>query len=128
MATTKKTFHSKQDVPRGLRVIGDRILIRVLPRPEVSAGGVILPESRNGREDRAIVVDVGSGRFLDGGFVKLGVQPGDRVCFKPYELLLVINELGAHVTNSMHARAGDYAVLREDAILYKEDEDGKEEG
>jgi co-chaperonin GroES (HSP10) len=101
----------------------DRVLLLVLPKESVSAGGIILPDERNGRENRARVIAVGPGRRIKGGEarVPMSVVVDDVVVFDPYRVLLAIGPTGIRANASEYARAGEYAVVAEDSIFGAED-------
>lgn len=91
--------------------IGDHVALRVLPRENKTAAGIILVE-RSGREDRGEVLARGAGMKHAEPLV------GEVVGFDPYKVRLVIDADGADVTSSMHARAGSIAIVPEDALRY----------
>lgn len=71
-------------IPDGptLRMIADRILVRIAPLPEESASGLILPRSRdtvNNTWREAEVLAVGPGKQRKRGLTAVSVKPGDRV-------------------------------------------------
>lgn len=65
--------------------IGDKILVQPNAQPKMTAGGLYIPETAKGRDDRAIrgkVIAVGPGRVRDDGeVVEVCVEPGDEVIF-----------------------------------------------
>jgi chaperonin GroES len=68
----------------GIRVLGDRVLVRV-DEAEATQGGIFLPESAQEKPKTGIVVSVGEGRRLeDGSFAPVDVEEGDRVLFTKY--------------------------------------------
>lgn len=97
------------EVEKRVKPMLDNVVIVVLPRPDRTKSGIILAEQR-GREDMGEVLAIGP-------LVK-GVREGEIVKFDPYALRLVIDDSGMDVTNSMHAKAGSLAIVREDAIRY----------
>jgi len=85
-----------------VRPLGDRVVIRPSAREEVSALGVILPDTAKEKPQKGTIIAVGAGRVLDNG-QKLGmeVKEGDSVLFAKYagteikiegEDLLIISE------------------------------------
>lgn len=65
--------------------LGDRVLVKLLPREEKTASGIIIPESvSSDRSDnrRGIVVAVGEGKYDDGKLVPMNVHEGDEVLFQ----------------------------------------------
>lgn|GEM_PF-673537 len=106
--------------PEAFRPLGDRVLVRVQSRPERSAGGLYLPSDARGRENIGEVLACGPGRYSEHGvLVPCGVSPGQVVRFDPYRVLLVLDEDGSReCTASVHAKAGQLAVVRDVDILY----------
>lgn len=82
--------------------IGDRIVVKRLEANEVTAGGIVLPDTAREKSKQGRVLSVGSGRLLDNGKRgKLQVDEGDVVIFTSYagneievdgEKLLIMNE------------------------------------
>lgn len=69
----------------GIRPLGDRIVVKPLPKDEVSAMGIILPDGGKGEApSRGTVVAVGLGRYDDGERVPMDVKVGDSVLFSKY--------------------------------------------
>ena len=69
----------------GIRPLGDRIVVKPAQKDEVSAMGIILPESSKGEApSRGTVVAVGEGRYDDGERVPMSVSVGDSVLFSKY--------------------------------------------
>jgi len=102
-----------------VKPIGSNVLVRVLPPPEKSKGGIILMHHETtGRDNRGEVLAVGEGRTLDSGvLVQVDVKPGDVVLFDAYKIRLVIDDvLGYDVTASTYAKPGQLALMSEDAI------------
>jgi chaperonin GroES len=65
--------------------LGDRVLVERDESEEVTAGGIVLPDSAKGKPARGKIVSVGAGRLLeDGSRNELQVKPGDHVLFTSY--------------------------------------------
>ena len=64
--------------------LGDRALIKLLPREEKTPGGIILPETAGGKkEDRGRVIAIGEGRIDENGKkIPMRVKVGDMVLFQ----------------------------------------------
>jgi len=65
--------------------LGDRVLVRLLPREEKTASGIIIPDTVSGdRSDnrRGTVMAVGEGKYDDGVKVPMHVKGGDEVLFQ----------------------------------------------
>ena len=68
-----------------LQPLGDRIVVEREGAEEVTAGGIVLPDSAQDRPSRGKIVSVGDGKLLaDGTRSKLQLKPGDRVLFSSY--------------------------------------------
>ena len=65
--------------------LGDRLLVKPLQRDEVTASGIVLPDTAKEKPQEGTVVAVGSGRVLeDGTKVAMEVKAGDRVLYGKY--------------------------------------------
>lgn len=72
------------DIPE-LQPLGDRVLIRVTPTADVSAGGVMMMETSKERPLSGEVVAAGPGRMEDDGTrADMPVAPGDTVVYFKY--------------------------------------------
>lgn len=99
---------SAGDIPE-LRPCGDRVLIRVNENGEVSAGGVILPDTAKERPNSGTVVRVGPGKPDGDGERKApGIKVGDQIVYFKY------------AGDAMETPDGEkYIVLHESDILCK---------
>lgn len=71
--------------PEQLRMLGDRVLVRVDEPSRVSEGGVVIPDQVHLPVRSGTVVSVGPGRINGKGVRVLPpVQPGDRVVFSRF--------------------------------------------
>ena len=84
-----------------LEPLGDRVIISALGAEEVTASGIVLPDTAQEKPQRGKVVAVGPGRYVDGTRQPLDVVVGDEVLYSKYggtelnvdgEDLLVLNE------------------------------------
>ena len=65
--------------------LGDKVVIRRAEPEEVTAGGIVLPDSARERPRQGRVLSVGDGRLLaDGSRTEPSVSEGDRVLFRSY--------------------------------------------
>jgi chaperonin GroES len=88
------------------RPLHDRVIVQRLEGQDVSAGGIIIPDTAKEKPQEGKVLAVGAGIVLkDGKIVPLQVKPGDHVLFSKYA--------GTEV------KFGDetHVVMREDDIL-----------
>jgi chaperonin GroES len=68
-----------------IQPLGDRVVVEREEAEEVTAGGIVLPDSAKDKPTRGKVVSVGEGRLLDDGSRKpLQVGTGDRILFMSY--------------------------------------------
>ena len=75
---------SKQDVKVNFRPMGDRVLARRLEEEAVQ-GGIILPDSAKKKQEKAVVVAVGSGKIdKNGNVVPSPVNVGEVVIMDKY--------------------------------------------
>lgn len=83
MSAPAVTQQSSQKVrlrPRNEWVILDPIEDSV----SVTEGGIVIPDALKDKPNKAVVVAVGRGRFVDGQFVPIDMQPGDVVLHSKY--------------------------------------------
>jgi len=63
--------------------LGDRVVIKPLEQEEVSASGIIIPDTvKKEKSERGTVVATGPGRYEDGAVVPMTVKKGDEVIFE----------------------------------------------
>jgi chaperonin GroES len=68
-----------------IRPLGDKVLVKRLEAEEMTAGGIVLPDSAREKPKRGQVLSVGEGKLLDSGDRKaLQVRKGDQVMFTSY--------------------------------------------
>ena len=68
-----------------IRPLGDRIVIKPLPRGELTKSGIVLPDTAKEKPLEGRVVAVGPGRLTDDGTrVPMEVKEGDVVMFAKY--------------------------------------------
>ncbi|MEK6644696.1 MAG: co-chaperone GroES [Planctomycetota bacterium] len=68
-----------------IRPLGDKVLIKRLEAENMTAGGIVLPDSAKEKPKRGRVQAVGDGKLLDTGErAKLTVKKGDEVLFTSY--------------------------------------------
>ena len=65
-----------------IRPLDDRVVVRPTEAEEVTAGGIVLPDSAKEKPQRGTVIAVGAGRLLDNGTRgELSVVIGDEVIY-----------------------------------------------
>ena len=91
-----------------LQPLGDRVVIKPLPKEEVTKGGIVLPDTVKEKPQEGKVIAVGPGKVAeDGKRVAMEVKVGDTVVYAKYA--------GTEIKE-----AGDeLIILRESDILAK---------
>jgi chaperonin GroES len=89
-----------------LRPLDDRVVLKVLDAEQMSAGGIVLPDTAKEKPQRGKVTAVGEGKLQkDGKRIKPDVKKGDVVLF------------GKYAGSDVKVGGEDYKILRESEIL-----------
>jgi chaperonin GroES len=89
-----------------LQPLGDRVVVQAVEREEVTASGIVLPDTAREKPQEAVVIAVGPGRVDDNGKRQpMEVKIDDRVLFAKYS--------GTEVKLD----GEDYLILRESDVL-----------
>ena len=65
--------------------LGEKVVVKRLEAEEVTAGGIVLPDTAREKPQRGRVLSVGDGRLLaDGSRATHQVSEGDRVLFSSF--------------------------------------------
>lgn len=65
--------------------LGDRLLVEPIAEKEVTASGIILPDTAKEKPEQGKVIAAGPGKTLENGTVSpMNVKVGDTVLFKKY--------------------------------------------
>jgi chaperonin GroES len=89
-----------------IKPLGSHVLVKRATPAEVSAGGIVLPETAKDKPKEGKIVAIGAGKVLDDGSRStFQVAEGDRVIFTSYA--------GTEVTHS----GEDFIVMEESDIL-----------
>ncbi|MEN8199657.1 MAG: co-chaperone GroES [Thermodesulfobacteriota bacterium] len=89
-----------------IRPLNDRLLVKRLAEEEMTAGGIIIPDSAKEKPAEGEVVAVGPGKVADNGErVALQVKEGDMVLFSKYG------------GTDVKLDGEDFLIMREDDIL-----------
>ena len=97
---------SKKDI--NLRPLDDRIVVEPLAAEEMTAGGIVLPDSAKEKPQRGTVIAVGDGKLLDSGDrAPLSVALGDEVIY------------GKYSGSDVEVDGREIKILRESDILAK---------
>jgi len=92
----------------GLRPLDDRVVVEPLEAEEMTAGGIVLPDTAKEKPQRGIVLAVGPGKLLDSGERgELSVAVSDEVIF------------GKYSGSDIEVDAREMKILRESEILAK---------
>ena len=89
-----------------IRPLHDRLLVKRIEEEELSAGGIIIPDSAKEKPAEGKVISVGSGKLDDDGeAIPLAVKKGDRVLFSKY------------AGTEVDLEGGEHLIIREDDVL-----------
>ncbi len=89
-----------------VKPLEDRVLIKQCEAEEVTAGGIVLPDTAKEKPQRGVVVAAGPGKMLDSGKRgQMGLSKGDEVFYGKYT--------GTEVTID----DDPYVILRESDVL-----------
>ncbi len=67
-----------------LRPLGDRVVVKALPREEVTRSGIVLPDTAKEKPQEGEIIAVGPGKLDDGERQPMDVKVGDKVLFAKY--------------------------------------------
>ncbi len=68
-----------------IKPLGDKVIVKRVEAEEVTAGGIVLPDSAQEKPKRGTVQSVGNGRLLDNGERSvMQVKSNDQVLFTSY--------------------------------------------
>ncbi|MGE5541173.1 MAG: co-chaperone GroES [Bacillota bacterium] len=88
-----------------IQPLGDRVVVKPVAPEEVSASGIIIPDTaKKDRAQRGTVVAVGPGRYERGAIVPMNVKKGDEVLFDTYK-------------SPIEIEGEEYFILEESSIL-----------
>lgn len=91
-----------------LKPLDDRVVVEPMDAEEVTAGGIVLPDTAKEKPQRGSVVAVGPGKLLEGGGRgELSVAVGDEVIY------------GKYAGTDIEIDGREVKILRESDILAK---------
>ena len=91
---------------KGLRPLGDRILVKRVKEEERTKGGIIIPDTAKEKPQEGKIVAVGKGKYgEDGKLIPIEVKAGDKILF------------GKYSGSEFKLEGEDMLILREDDIL-----------
>ncbi len=68
-----------------LKPLGDRVIVKALEEDEVTASGIVLPDTAKEKPQRGTIIAAGKGRRDDDGDrIEMDVKVGDEVLFAKY--------------------------------------------
>jgi chaperonin GroES len=68
-----------------LKPLGDRVVVEPVEQEEVTAGGIVLPETAKEKPQQGMVLAIGPGaRDEDGEHIEMDVKVGDKVLYAKY--------------------------------------------
>src|ERR671939_618215 len=67
-----------------LRPLGDRVVVKPLPREEVTRSGIVLPDTAKEKPQEGEIIAAGPGRLEEGKRQALDVKVGDKVLYAKY--------------------------------------------
>ena len=68
-----------------IKPLEDRIVVRPLDAEQVTASGIVIPDTAKEKPQEAEVIAVGPGRFNDDGYrIPVDIKVGDKVIFSKY--------------------------------------------
>ncbi len=89
-----------------IRPLHDRILVQRLASEEMTAGGIIIPDSAKEKPAEGEIIAVGAGKLNDNGErITMDVKVGDKVLFSKYG------------GTDIKIDGDDFLIMREDDIL-----------
>jgi len=91
---------------KGIRPLGDRILVKRIKEEDKTKGGIIIPDTAKEKPQEGKVIAVGRGRRSEkGDLIAPDVKAGDRILF------------GKYSGSEVKLEGDDHLILREDDIL-----------
>ena len=91
---------------KGIRPLGDRILVKRIKEEDKTKGGIIIPDTAKEKPQEGKVIAVGKGKRSEkGDLIAPDVKAGDRILF------------GKYSGSEVKLEGEDHLILREDDIL-----------
>jgi chaperonin GroES len=91
-----------------LQPLGDRLIVEALEDEEMTASGIVLPDTAKEKPQRGRVLAVGPGsRDEDGNYIKIDIEEGDEIIFSKYG------------GTDIKLGTDEYLILRESDVLAK---------
>jgi len=68
-----------------IKPLGERVVIKPMPKEEVSKGGIVLPDTVKEKPQEGEIIAVGPGKLSeDGKRIAMEVKVGDKVVYSKY--------------------------------------------
>jgi chaperonin GroES len=68
-----------------LQPLGDRVVVKPMPKEEVTKGGIVLPDTAKEKPQEGKVIAIGPGKLTeDGKRLPMDVKVGDKVIYAKY--------------------------------------------
>ncbi len=67
-----------------LKPLQDRVIVRPKESEEMTASGIVIPDTAKEKPQEGEVLAVGPGDYRDGNLVEVGVSVGDAVIYSKY--------------------------------------------
>ena len=68
----------------GIKPLEDRVVVKPIEEEEMTASGLVIPDTAKEKPTEGEVIAVGPGRFEEGNRVPLDVKVGDKVIYSKY--------------------------------------------
>lgn len=89
-----------------LKPIGDRIVAKAVAAEQVTAGGIVLPDSAQEKPLEGVVLAVGPGAQMESGKIRpIDVKEGDKIIY------------GKYAGTEVKIGSEEYIILRQDDVL-----------
>ncbi len=89
-----------------LKPLGDRVIVKAVSAEEMTAGGIVLPDSAQEKPQEGDVIAIGPGTQLSTGKkVPMDVAIGDRIIY------------GKYAGTEVKIGADEYVIVRQDDVL-----------
>ena len=89
-----------------LKPLGSRVLVEPIEQEDITAGGIVLPETAKEKPQQGLIMAIGPGaRDEDGKRIPMDVEKGDKILFAKYS------------GTEIKLDGKKYLILREEDIL-----------
>ena len=89
-----------------IKPLYDRVVVKPIEADEISAGGIVIPDSAKEKSTKGEVVAIGEGKALDNGSVRAPkIKVGDKVIY------------GQYAGSTYKSEGTEYKIIKEDDVL-----------